>query len=107
MDGVPWHSAVEITQDFTHLQFVREHPGWAGAALGRRLTKFETKGHPPGGFVAEHVGKRQAAPGHLRSPVHRHERVLFVDEEAPDGKKAFPLCFVFASSQPRPGKPQS
>ena len=31
-DGVPWHSAVEITQDFTHLQFV--HPNTQ--AGGRR-----------------------------------------------------------------------
>merc|ERR1712072_1296153 len=31
-DGVPWYSAVEITQDFTHLQFVHRHSDWTSTA---------------------------------------------------------------------------
>lgn len=106
-DGVPWHSAVEITQDFTHLQFV--HPNTqAGRAplLVGGLTEFETEGHPPGGFVAEYVGGSGKGGGRVTfvPPSTVMNESFFVDEEAPDGKKAFPLCFVFRFVPTAPGK---
>ena len=106
-DGVPWHSAVEITQDFTHLQFV--HPNTqAGRAplLVGGLTKFDTEGHPPGGFVAEYVGGSGKGGGRVTfiPPSTVMNESFFVDEDAPDGKKAFPLCFVFRFIPTAPGK---
>lgn len=106
-DGVPWHSAVEITQDFTHLQFV--HPNTqAGRAplLVGGLTKFETQGHPPGGFVAEYVGGSGKGGGRVTfvPPSTVMNESFFVDEDAHDGKKAFPLCFVFRFIPAAPGR---
>ena len=106
-EGVPWHAAVEITQDFTHLQFV--HPNTqAGRAplLVGGLSAFETRGHAPGGFVAEYVGGSGKGGGRVTfvPPSTVMNESFFVDETSPDGKKAFPLCFVFRFVPVAPGR---
>ena len=83
-----------------------EHPGWRAPLLVGGLTEFETKGHPPGGFVAEYVGGSGKGGGRVTfvPPSTVMNESFFVDEEAPDGKKAFPLCFVFRFVPTTPGK---
>ena len=106
-EGVPWHSAVEITQDFTHLQFV--HPNTqAGRAplLVGGLSAFETRGHAPGGFAPLAAGGSGKGGGRVTfvPPSTVMNESFFVDETSSDGKKAFPLCFVFRFVPVAPGR---
>jgi len=102
-DGVPWYSAVEITQDFTHLQFVHKgtQTGRAPLLVGG-LKTFETDlGHDvgDGAFIAEYVGGSGKGGGRVTfippSTVMNESFFVKEDPNSSNGLQAFPLCFLF------------
>ena len=101
-EGVPWYSAVEITQDFTHLQFVHVDTQVGRAPLlvgGLKHFEKDLRTAGKGSFVAEYVGGSNKGGGRVTfiPPSTVINESFFTDEDqtSSNGLTAFPLCFVF------------
>ena len=105
-EGVPWHSAVEITG--LHAPSVRspEHPGWQGTSARGRSERVRDARARAERFRREYVRRERKGGGRVTfvPPSTVMNESFFVDETSSDGKKAFPLCFVFRFVPVAPGR---